>query len=343
MVLLCRALPSTRRYCYATTRSLSNNKVKKSVGAANAALDDTRHADEILLAQTPMRPYPQSPLRTVPPHISKPPYADTGFMPSHYSLAAASDTILIHDDASADTMRHAARLARKVLDLACHAAEPGVTTDEIDALVHSAIVEHGAYPSPLRYAGFPKSVCSSINEVICHGIPDARPLEVGDVVSFDVSCYLNGVHGDNCATVIVGDRQEVDHGGGVDWRGVPYKTEWPTKEQASRIESSRRLVEATREGLYAGIEACRPGGCLSEVGNAIHAVADEYGFDTVRKYRGHGIATVFHTAPYVKVGTALIKMLLRWNGDCYHVDYLSHFMRLFSTFATGTKCRCRRE
>jgi methionyl aminopeptidase len=345
MFPLSSALPSTRRYSYAITRSFTKKKVTKSVGAANASLDDTQHADEMLVALTPMRPYPQSPRRTVPPHILKPPYADTGFMPSHYSLAAVSDEILIHTDTSANTMRDAARLARKVLDLACHAAEPGVTTDDIDALVHAAIVEHGAYPSPLRYAGFPKSVCSSINEVICHGIPDARPLEAGDVVSFDVSCYLNGVHGDNCATVIVGDRQAVDSGGGVDWRGVPYKMDWPTQEQASRMEASRRLVEATREGLYAGIEACRPGGCLSDVGNAIHAVADEYGFDTVRKYRGHGIATVFHTAPYVKVSFGELSrcgdVLRQWIGECVILLSYASFSSL-STFATGTECRCKR-
>lgn len=274
------------------------------MGAANAALDER---DEILVAHTPMTPFPQTPRRSVPPHIARPPYAETGFMPVKYSFSP--DLVLIHDEKSVDKMRHAARLARKVLDLACAWAEPGVTTDEIDANVHAAILEHNAYPSPLNYAGFPKSVCSSINEVICHGIPDTRPLQVGDVVSFDVSCYLNGVHGDNCATVIVGDRQEVDQGGGVDWRGVPYKMDWTTPEEASRMAASRRLVEATREGLYAGIDVCKPGGCLSDVGNAIHAVADEYGLDTVRKYRGHGIADVFHTAPYIKV-----RLLVRTEG-----------------------------
>jgi methionyl aminopeptidase len=109
------------------------------------------------------------------------------------------------------------------------------------------------------------------------------------------------VHGDNCATVIVGDRQEKDEGGGVDWRGVPFKMTWETPEHEARIRAARRLIQATREGLYAGIEVCRPGACLSDIGNAIHEVADAYEFDTVRKYRGHGIADVFHTAPYVKV------------------------------------------
>lgn len=213
-----------------------------------------------------------------------------------------TDAVLIHDEPSIVKMRNAARLARKILDYACELAqEPGMTTDEIDGKVHDAIIAHNAYPSPLNYANFPKSVCSSVNEVICHGIPDTRRLETGDVVSFDVSCFLEGVHGDNCATVIVGDAQE--EGDDVDWRGVPYRQDWSGESATlrDRVEASRALVKAARESLYAGIEVCRPGGCLSDIGKAIHQVSDDYGFDTVRKYRGHGIASVFHTAPYVKV------------------------------------------
>lgn len=197
-------------------------------------------------------------------------------------------------------MRNAARLARQTLDLACSLAEPGVTSDDIDTIVHQTIIEDKAYPSPLNYAGFPKSLCSSINEVICHGIPDLRPLEFGDVVSFDVSCYLNGVHGDNCATVIVGDKQETDQGGGVDWRGVPYKMQFDTDHDRALVVPARRLVQAARESLYAAIDRCRPGGCLSEIGGAIHDVADAYGYSTIEKYRGHGISDEFHCAPFVK-------------------------------------------
>ena len=293
MLLLRRSFCIPRARCAAAIATRSFSK------SAAALVDQSEDISSLLLAQTPMKAYKQSPKRSVPPHIIQPPYAATGFMPHLY----APDTVLIHDDVSADKMRSAARLARKVLDLACAwADEPGITTDEIDERVHLAIIENGAYPSPLNYQQFPKSVCSSINEVICHGIPDTRPLELGDVVSFDVSCYLDGVHGDNCATVIVGDQQEQDTGGGVDWRGVPFKMDdWETPEQASRIAASRRLVAATREGLYAGIDVCQPGACLSDVGKAIHAVADDYGYDTVRKYRGHGIADVFHTAPFIKV------------------------------------------
>mmetsp|Transcript_17121 Transcript_17121/g.25308 ORF Transcript_17121/g.25308 Transcript_17121/m.25308 type:complete len:385 (+) Transcript_17121:118-1272(+) len=249
-------------------------------------------------AKSPMAPFRVTPKRRVPSHIKKPPYAESGYM----SIAEMimPDKVLLHDEDSIVRMRNAARLARKILDFACSLATPGITTDTIDEEVHNGIIEHKAYPSPLNYSGFPKSVCSSINEVICHGIPDMRPLQLGDVVSFDVSCYLDGVHGDNCATIIVGDQQEESGETGVDWRGVPYRMEWPSAEDEARASFSRKLIEATREGLYAGINACRPGGLLSDIGNEIHAVADAHGFDTVEKYRGHGIANIFHTAPYVK-------------------------------------------
>jgi len=181
--------------------------------------------------------------------------------------------------------------------------------------------------------GFPKSICSSVNEVVCHGIPDGRELRTGDVVSFDVSCYVGGVHGDNCATVVVGDYDErwlseeekSGSGSGIlalqfpewneddyydlsgeynflkrDWRNVPYRTEFSSEEERMRFVTARRLVQAALESRDEGVKACRPGGCLSDIGAAIHAVADAYGYDTVRHYRGHGISTDFHCAPFVK-------------------------------------------
>jgi methionyl aminopeptidase len=230
--------------------------------------------------------------------IGKPPYADLGIIPPSKYL----DTILIHDDPTdIQNMRIAARLARTVLDYACTLAKPGVTTDEIDTAVHDALLDAGAYPSPLNYHHFPKSLCSSINEVICHGIPDTRPLHDGDIVSFDVSCYINGVHGDNCATMIVGDEQEVDTVG-VDWRGIPYKDSdhFDTPEEEAMIIAGRRLVHATRESMYAAIKQIGPGACLTDVGAAIQDVADAYGYSTVEKYRGHGISDEFHCPPFVK-------------------------------------------
>lgn len=250
----------------------------------------------------PMRAYPLSAAKTVPTKIVRPPYADTGVVP--FSLFP--NQILLHDAASVKKMRTAARLARQVLDYACTLAKPGVTTDEIDTAVHEEIIRRGAYPSPLNYHGFPKSLCSSINEVICHGIPDTRPLQFGDIVSFDVSCFIGGVHGDNCATVIVGDEQEKDEIG-VDWRGVPYLSNFEKPEQEEMIRSARRLVHAARESLYAAIEECGPGKCLTSVGGAIQDVADSYGYSTVAKYRGHGISSEFHTAPYVKVRIVILQ------------------------------------
>lgn len=241
-----------------------------------------------------MKPFPLSDTKPVPFHIERPPYAASGMVP--YS----SDTILLHDAVSASRQRAAAQLARRMLDLACSVAKSNVTTDEIDTVVHEAIIANDAYPSPLNYAGFRKSLCSSINEVVCHGVPDTRPLQFGDIVSFDVSCFLGGVHGDNCATVIVGDEQETDEGAGVDWRGVPYRTTFDNLQDEAYFLRARTLVKAARESLYAGIEVCKDGGCLSHVGAAIQDVADSYGFSSVEKYRGHGISHEFHCPPFVK-------------------------------------------
>ena len=231
-------------------------------------------------------------------------------------------------------MRIAARLARKILDYACDLAKPDVTGDEIDSAVHEALLEAGAYPSPLNYVGFPKSLCSSINEVICHGIPDERPLQNGDIVSFDVSCFINGVHGDNCATILVGDEQEEDEIG-VDWRGVPYKSKdkFENPEEEVMFRAGRRLIHAARESLYEAIHRVGPGACLTDVGDAIQDVADAYGYSTVEKYRGHGIGEVFHCAPFVKhyrnndklellpgMIFTIEPMIVEGSGECYEWD-----------------------
>ena len=215
----------------------------------------------------PVLPGKLSPTLAVPSHIPRPPYAVSGVPPN-----PLFQSVVIHDVDGISKMRAAGQIARKVLDVACQSALPGMTTDEVDIIVHNAICEYDAYPSPLNYHGFPKSVCSSVNEVICHGIPDSRVLLNGDIVSFDVSCFFGGVHGDNCGTVCVGE---------VDDAGV-------------------RLVNAAKEALDAGVAAAGPGRCLTEVGAAIHDVCDNYGYDSVRKYCGHGVFEDFHTEPYVK-------------------------------------------
>lgn len=226
----------------------------------------------------PVRSYPRTPQKVVS-HvrgIGLPPYARSGIVTGMGNSFV--EEILIHGDDSIQRMRKAARVARKVLGYACSLAKPNVTTDEIDQLVHEKLLRLGAYPSPLNYSGFPKSLCSSINEVICHGIPDSRPLLPGDIVSFDVSCFIGGVHGDNCATVVI-----------------------PSDDpQCREYMKAKRLVQATEESLAAAISTCRPGSCLTQVGEAIHDIADAYGYDTVQKYRGHGIGTLFHCPPFVK-------------------------------------------
>jgi len=216
--------------------------------------------------------------------IIRPPYAETGNIP--YSFFPSNDVIQLEDENTIKRLEISGLVAASILQIACATAQssPGMTTDEIDQIVHNAILEIGAYPSPLNYRGFPKSLCSSVNEVVCHGIPDTRPLQYGDVVSFDVSVFINGVHGDNCATLVVGDDNK---------HNSDESVEHPLHEE-------RRLVRATQEALQAAIAVCKPGGCLSHVGHAISDVADSYGYESVRDYRGHGINETFHCPPYVK-------------------------------------------
>jgi methionyl aminopeptidase len=159
----------------------------------------------------------------------------------------------------------------QVLDLAAAAIRPGVTTDEIDRVVHEATIAAGAYPSPYNYFNFPKSVCTSINEIICHGIPDRRKLEEGDIVNVDVSVYYKGYHGDLNETVVVG---EVD-------------------------EASKQLVKVTYECLHKAIAICKPGTPYREIGEVITKHAKAHGMSVVRTYCGHGIGDLFHCAPNV--------------------------------------------
>lgn len=303
-----------------------NLSAKKRNGPSFLFSSSTRPLPESFSSfREPVTPYPLSPTKPVPPEIRRPPYADTGIVPPSNYI----HQILLHDETTTPRMKNAARLARRVLDYACSLAKPGVITDDIDTAVHQAIIDAGAYPSPLNYAGFPKSLCSSVNEVICHGIPDMRPLQRGDIVSFDVSCFVGGVHGDNCATIIVGDEQDVDEIG-VDWRGVPYRTHWDSPDEEAMIRASRRLVHATREAMYAAIQAIGPGGCLTQVGAAVQDVADAYGYSTVGKYQGHGICEDFHCAPFVQhfrnrdylelvpgMIFTIEPMLVERSGDCF--------------------------
>lgn len=215
-------------------------------------------------SQAPVRPGRLSAPRTVPDGIVRPDYAEGG-TPGDWVEPMVRPPEVI------EAVRRASRAAAEVLQVVGAAIRPGVTTDALDAIAHTECIARGGYPSPLNYNGFPKSLCTSVNEVICHGIPDDRALVDGDIVNLDVTIYLDGVHGDTNATFLVG---EVD-------------------------EESRRLVAATRECLLEGIAAVRPGRPISDIGAAIEARAHAGGYGVVRAFVGHGVARKFHGPPHV--------------------------------------------
>lgn len=207
-----------------------------------------------------MTPHPITPLRDVPRSIPRPEYVGRP-APKRYtgSDVQTAETI--------EKMRVAGRIASEAMYEAAKAIAPGVTTDELDAVAHEYMLDHGAYPSALGYRGFPKSICTSVNEVVCHGIPDLRRLEDGDLVKIDVTAYKDGVHGDNCGTFYCGD---------VD-------------------EESRLLTERTLEALNRAIKAVRPGRPISVIGRVIESYAKRFGYGVVRDYTGHGVHSVFHS------------------------------------------------
>ena len=165
-----------------------------------------------------------------------------------------------------EKMRVAGQIAAAALAEAGKAVAPGVTTDELDRIAHEYMVDNGAYPSTLGYKGFPKSCCTSLNEVICHGIPDTTVVADGDIVNIDVTAYIDGVHGDTNATFLAGDVSE-EH---------------------------RQLVERTREATMRAINAVKPGRALSVVDRGIEAYANRVWYNVVRDFTGHGIGTTFH-------------------------------------------------
>lgn len=201
-----------------------------------------------------------SPLRPVPTSIPRPEYVGRrGPQPFTGSEVKAPETI--------ERIRRAGRLAAQALEAVGAAVAPGVTTDELDRIGHEFLVAHGAYPSTLGYRGFPKSLCTSINEVICHGIPDSTVLSEGDIVNVDITAYLDGVHGDNNATFGVG---EID-------------------------AESQALIEVTRESLARAIRAVRPGRQVNVIGRVIESYAKRFGYGVVREFTGHGVGEAFHS------------------------------------------------
>ena len=203
----------------------------------------------------------QSPRRTVPASVGRPPYALSGDPgPSVLPLIRTADEIV--------AMRKAGAVAAEVLLHVGKHVEVGVTTDKLDQVAHDETIRLGAYPSPLNYRGYPKSICTSVNEVICHGIPDSRQLRDGDIVNIDVTCFYEGVHGDTSVTFLVGDVDDL----------------------------STHLVRETRAALYAGIDTVRSGSLVNEIGRAIdqHAAANK--LSVVREFIGHGVGPEFHSA-----------------------------------------------
>lgn len=208
----------------------------------------------------PVQPGRLSPMRPVPDHITRPPYIASGGDPGEPTAP------LVRPPAEIQAMRRAGALAADILVEVAPLARPGVTTDDIDAFVHDLTIAGGAYPSPLGYLGYPKSVCTSVNEVICHGIPDNRELGAGDIVNIDVTVYLDGVHGDTSMTFAVGP---VDA--------------W-----------SSMLVRETYAAMNAAIAVVGPGAKVNDIGATIEAHAARHGLGVVREFLGHAIGTEFH-------------------------------------------------
>jgi methionyl aminopeptidase len=209
---------------------------------------------------TPVAAATVSARREVPAHIPRPEYVDKP-APERFTGSEVKDAETIAK------MRVAGRLAAQARELVGSHVEPGVTTDELDRIGHEFLCDHGAYPSTLGYRGFPKSLCSSVNEVVCHGIPDSRLVEDGDIVNIDITAFLDGVHGDTNATFLAGD---------VD-------------------EETRLLVDRTREALERGIKAVKPGRRVNVIGRVIESYARRFGYGVVREFTGHGIGSAFHS------------------------------------------------
>jgi methionyl aminopeptidase len=208
---------------------------------------------------TMLRPGRISPTRQVPARIKRPEYVGKRSPKAGEPNVKNAETI--------ERMRVAGRIAAQALAEVGKHVEPGITTDELDRIGHDFLCDHGAYPSTLGYRGYPKSLCSSLNEVICHGIPDDTVIADGDIVNIDITAFIGGVHGDTNATFLAG---YVD-------------------------EESRLLVERTYEATMRGIKVVAPGRALNVIGRVIESYARRFGYGVVRDFTGHGIGTTFHS------------------------------------------------
>lgn len=219
---------------------------------------------------TPGKP---TPIRKVPKRIERPEYAWRDEVQENVGepFVQAPETI--------EAMRESSTIAANALAAAGAAVTPGVTTDEIDRVAHEYMCDHGAYPSTLGYRDFPKSCCVSLNEIVCHGIPDTTVIEDGDIVNIDVTAYKNGVHGDTNATFLAGEVSE-EH---------------------------RLLVERTKEATMRGIRAAKPGREVNVIGRVIESYAKRFGYQVVRDFTGHGVGPTFHNGLVV----------LHYDSDSY--------------------------
>lgn len=207
-----------------------------------------------------LQPGKPTPIREVPDNIERPEYVwkDT--------VHEAMGEPFVQTPEIIEAMREASTIAADALQVAGAAVQPGVTTDEIDRIAHEYMCDHGAYPSTLGYMGYPKSCCVSLNEIICHGIPDTTVIQDGDIVNIDVTAYKNGVHGDTNATFLAGNVSE-EH---------------------------RLLVERTKEAMMRGIKAAKPGREVNVIGRVIESYANRFGYNVVRDFTGHGVGPTFH-------------------------------------------------
>jgi methionyl aminopeptidase len=214
--------------------------------------------------RAPLQPGKLSPRRPVPASIARPEYVDKPNPARDTSDGIRTPEVI-------EAMRIAGRLAAQALQEGGRAVRPGVTTDEIDAVVHEFLCDNGAYPSTLGYRQFPKSCCTSLNEVICHGIPDSTVIEDGDICNIDVTAFIHGVHGDTNATFLAGDVSD----------------------------EARLLVERTHEATMRSIKAVRPGRQLNVIGRVIESYARRFDYGVVRDFTGHGVGPYFHGTPTV--------------------------------------------
>lgn len=207
-----------------------------------------------------LTPGKQTPVRSVPNSIERPEYVWKDSVQENVGEPFVQTPEII------EAMRESSKIAANALKEAGKAVQPGNTTDEVDRVAHEYMVDHGAYPSTLGYMGFPKSCCVSLNEIVCHGIPDSTVIQEGDIVNIDVTAYKNGVHGDTNATFFAGEV----------------------------AEEHRLLVERTKTAMMRGIKAAKPGREINVIGRVIESYANRFGYNVVEDFTGHGVGPTFH-------------------------------------------------